>query len=134
LPILAASGDLVLTLYGQGPHYWSGGRDRVNEANPQFNQLLQYHPLAFLAGGLGWILVFSTLILVLPRRLSLWLVLGVVMGHTWGMTTWIRSLWPEPSYWVCLGLWVVVSGATAVVVGSWQWAVGSAGERIEDRR
>ena len=108
-------------------------RDRVNEANPQFNQLLQYHPLAFARRRAR---VDPGLLDADPRaarRLSLWLLLGVVMGHTWGMTTWIRSLWPEPSYWVCLGLWVVVSGATAVVVGSRQWAVGRAGERIEDR-
>ena len=104
---------MVLTLYGQGPGYWSGLRDRPNEANPQFNQLLQRHPLAFVAGGVAWVLAFSGLILFLPRRLSLWAWLALVMGHTWGMSTWIRTLWPEPSYWVCFGLWGVVSGAAA---------------------
>lgn len=106
---------MALTLIGQGPNYWSGYRGRPNEANPAAWPLLRYHPLAFLAGGIGWVVAFCLLILILPRRLSLWAWLAVVMGHTWGMTTWVRTLCDESvSYWMCLGICAAVSGAAAI--------------------
>ena len=123
----AAVGDLALTFVGQGAHYWAGFRDEPNEASPWFNHVLRHHPFAAMAAGAGWVLVFSVLILVLPRRLSLWVWLGVVMGHTWGVTTWVRILWPDPSYGICLGLWVAVAGVAAV---TWD---GGAGERGDVR-
>lgn len=60
--------------------------------------------------------VFCGLILFLPRRLSLWTFLAVSTGHTWGMTTWVRTLWAGPSYWICLGMWVGLGGLLAFVI------------------
>lgn len=68
-----------------------------------------------MAGGVAWVACFCLLILLLPRRLSLWAWLAVVMGHTWGMTTWVRQLVDESaSYWVCFALWAAVSGVAAM--------------------
>ena len=45
-------------------------------------------------------------------------VVYFVIGHTWGMTTWVRSLCDESvSYWVCLAIIAAVSGAAAMSLG-----------------
>jgi hypothetical protein len=87
-PATAASLDAALTLRGQSAEYWAGNYAQVNELSPTFHHLLAYHPLAFVAGFLGWMFIFAAMILLLPRTLALAMSLAVSIGHTWGATTW----------------------------------------------
>ena len=84
LPALLACLDGALTLVGQSAEYWAGNYARVNESSPTFNHMLARHPLAFVAGVAGWILVFTSLILLLPQTLALTISIAVTIGHTWG--------------------------------------------------
>src|SRR5262245_1814193 len=89
LPTLLACLDFGLTLGGQPAEYWVGNYSRVNELSPTFHQLLAWHPLALVAGTVLWILIFVSLILLLPQTLALTLSIAVVLGHTLGATSWL---------------------------------------------
>jgi hypothetical protein len=81
--------DGALTLTGQSADYWAGNYGNVNEMSPTFNHLLSYHPLAFAAGWLGWVVVFCGLILLLPQTLALTTSIAVTVGHVLGSMTWL---------------------------------------------
>ena len=109
----AASLDAVLTLRGQSAEYWAGNYARVNELSPTFHHLLAYHPLAFVAGILAWLLIFGTIILLLPRMLALAMSLAVTIGHTWGATTWLLHRF-HYGYQACEALFVLTALVSAV--------------------
>ncbi len=81
--------DFGLTLAGQPVPYWQGYHNRINEIFPLFAWALRNGPLIFLYTVLLWIFVFSVLILVLPNVFSQILSLALVIGHTFGATTWL---------------------------------------------
>src|SRR5688500_12455204 len=80
--------DQCLTLYGQPAAYWRGRWEFADEGSPAFNWLLRQHPLAFVGGCLAWDVVFSGLILLLPRYFAKSLALALVIGHAWGSASW----------------------------------------------
>ncbi len=107
-PAATASLDAALTLRGQSAEYWAGNYTRVNELSPTFHHLLAYHPLAFVVGFLGWVLIFATMILLLPRTLALAMSLAVTIGHTWGATTWLLHRF-HYGYQACEALFVLTA-------------------------
>jgi hypothetical protein len=105
-PLLFCGLDLSLTLLGQPPEYWAGDYRLVNEASPTFHDLLAYHPLAFLAGEVVWVALFTGLILLLPETLALIACIAIVFGHTAGAASWI--VWRfELGYPICHGLFLL---------------------------
>jgi len=88
-PLLICALDYMLTLLGQSDAYWAGDYQRVNEASPMFNYLLQIHPAAFIAGMAVWMTVFVGLILLLPDTLALIVSIAVAFGHSAGAATWL---------------------------------------------
>ncbi|MEM7391565.1 MAG: hypothetical protein AAF492_04385 [Verrucomicrobiota bacterium] len=97
--------DVGVTLHGQEAAYWAGDYSAFNEASPIFAWALAMHPLVFVAEFAVWCLVFSLVLLVLPRLLSEIVALALVSGHTWGATTWL--LWRyEVGYWLCIAFFV----------------------------
>jgi hypothetical protein len=95
--------DASLTLSGQSAAYWQGERNEVNEFSPDLNRLLTVGPTAFLGGFLIWIAVFTTIVLLLPRRPAMVIAAAVAIGHTIGACTWI--IWRPPyGYQVCIAL------------------------------
>ncbi len=107
--------DQTITLAGQSSLYWSGHYAASNEGNPLFNWLLQQHPLAFEAGIVMWIVLFCSLILVLPRLAAMVVSIAIVLGHTWGAATWL--CWKvQNGYWITLGLFL----ASAILI-VWSW-------------
>ena len=118
----------TITLIGQTPRYWSGQYADANEGNPLFNWLLQQHPLAFEAGIAAWIVVFCTLILVLPRLAAMVVSIAVVLGHTWGTATWL--CWKvQHGYWLALGLFL----ASAILI-VWTWEISGRKVVLADQR
>lgn len=112
-PAAAACLDAALTLVGQSAEYWAGDYASVNEISPTFQHLLAYHPLAFLVGFLGWMLVFVAMILLLPRTLALATSLAVTVGHIGGAATWLLYRF-HYGYQACQGLFVLAALALAI--------------------
>lgn len=121
-PLAFAALDGTLTLTGQSAEYWSGAYSRVNEASPTFHELLAIHPLAFVAGLIGFSAVFVSIILLLPDTLALIMSIAATLGHTIGAATWI--LWRyEFGYQACNALFLL----SAILVGlgiRWGWQAG----------
>jgi hypothetical protein len=131
-PAAAASLDAALTLRGQSAEYWAGKYARVNELSPTFHHLLAYHPLAFVAGFLGWALIFTTVILLLPRTLALAMSLAVTLGHTWGATTWLLHRF-HYGYQACEALFVLTALVSALGIDRIWSAEGKAAESVGSR-
>lgn len=87
-PLAFAIIDGLLTVAGQSAVYWSN-HSASNEANPVFAALLQGHPAAFIAGLLLWLVMLTTIILVLPRIFALILSITITFGHTIGSGSWL---------------------------------------------
>jgi hypothetical protein len=119
--------DQTITLAGQSSLYWSGHYADSNEGNPLFNWLLQQHPLAFEAGIAVRIVLFGSLILVLPRLAAMVVSIAIVLGHTWGAATWL--CWKvQHGYWLALGLFL----ASAILI-VWSWEMFGKRAVLTDR-
>jgi len=100
--------DQLLTLWGQSAEYWQGRYEFTNESSPPFNWLLRQHPLAFEAGILVWIVLFCVAIVAVPRRLAMTLSMAIMIGHTWGATSWLMLRFAN-GYWLSIGLFLVTA-------------------------
>ncbi len=118
-PVALAIVDGTLTLAGQSASYWAGNYGQVNEISPTFNHLLSYHPLAFAAGLLGWIVVLCGMILLMPQTLALTTSIAVTVGHTWGAMSWLLN---GLHYHYQAGNALMLAAALALAVGiRWGW-------------
>jgi hypothetical protein len=104
--------DQVLTLGRQPAEYWAGDYLRAQEGSPHGLWLLQIHPLAYAGAAATYMLGFTTLILLLPRVPAQILAVGLVLGHTWGASTWLHPIAPPIGYCLVLGL----CGVSAVLI------------------
>lgn len=104
--------DHGLTLVGQSELYWSGDFSAVNEVSPSFRYFLEMHPLAFVSAGVLWILIFSSLTLLLPENLGLTVAITVVLGHMAGSATWL--FWRPHGYQMCNALFLVTAALVVV--------------------
>lgn len=118
-PVMFAALDGALTLTGQSAEYWAGNYGRVNELSPTFNHLLAYHPLAFAAGSLAWMLVFCGMILLMPPMLALTTSIAVTVGHALGSMTWL--LYWIPSGYQIYGCLSITTALVLVVGIRWGW-------------
>ncbi len=109
-PVFMCCLDFGLTLYGQSDVYWSGNYQDVNEISPSFGRYMSMHPMAFVAAGVLWIGVFSSLIALLPEKLGMTLSICIVLGHMAGAASWLAYRFG--SYQSCNVLFL----ATAVVI------------------
>jgi hypothetical protein len=98
-----------MTLTGQSAEYWAGDYSAPREGSPQGYWLLALHPLAYVAGAVGYMAVFTLFIVLLPRLMAQMLAVGLVMGHAWGTASWLYTRWPGTSvgYWMVLGLYTL---------------------------
>jgi hypothetical protein len=118
--------DGALTLAGQSESYWSGSYAQTNEASPTFDHLLTIHPLAFVAGLLTWMGVFTGIILLLPDTLALVVCIAVTLGHTVGAATWVFFRY-QYGYQVCNGLFLLAAVALGLGI-RWGWRAGPSQE------
>src|SRR6476660_327399 len=102
-PLLLCLLDQVMTLSRQPGEYWAGDYLQAREGSPHGLWLLQQHPLAYVSAALGYMLVFSLAIRVLPRLPAQMLAVGLVLGHCWGASTWIYPIHPPVGYCLVLG-------------------------------
>jgi hypothetical protein len=120
-PVLLGLGDHAITLAGQPASYWNNGFVETRELAPHGSWLLQRHPGWFLMFGLIWLGLCILLIRFLPRRAALAVSLAVVIGHAWGIGTWLPFLFGIPGYWLCMGFFLLTAG---LVVYAWERAHG----------
>jgi hypothetical protein len=116
-PLLVFLGDQAVTLWCQPCQYWAGDYSIAREGSPHGLWLLNQHPLAYVGGVTGYMLAFTTGLLFLPRRLARIAALAIVLGHSWGMATWLwhDDWWTESDavYNATLLLFVAVAVVTA---------------------
>jgi hypothetical protein len=105
-PIVLCILDQSITLLGQHSQYWKDNYQTAMEGCPPFHWLLQQHPLAFEAGIAVWIAFFSTVILLSPRWLAMAISIAIVIGHTWGTSTWLLLRFGQ-GYWLCIALFLM---------------------------
>jgi hypothetical protein len=82
--------DVVGTVLGQPPEYWTSGYQVFNEALPIF-PLLQMHPLVFIGACLAvWLPITYWLVLKLKEPLNIWATMALILGHGYNSITWLR--------------------------------------------
>jgi hypothetical protein len=124
-PIVLCLLDFGLTLYGQSDAYWSGNYSAFNEMSPSFGQYLSIHPLVFVAAGIVWIGLFSTLIVILPEQIAMTLAVCVVIGHMLGAFSWLAYRFQ--SYQTCNALSLVTA---ALIVTSFNMGRSGNGQGL----
>jgi hypothetical protein len=109
-PVLFCIADQIVTLSQQPHSYWSGTFIQAQEGSPHGEWLLKLHPLAYLAAATAYVVVIAVAVWVLPRLPARTVAVGFVLGHAWGVSTWIKSDVPGEAYWAIIGLFVVAAG------------------------
>ena len=90
LPALVLySCDVSITLASQGPAFWAGAYDTVEEGNPLARVLLLLGPWTFVAAALAWAVLFLTVMLVGRRSWGLLLSFGLTFSHALGTACWL---------------------------------------------
>lgn len=84
--------DILFTLIGQSPEYWSNF-SLANEANPIGHWALTAHPLLFLLLAAPYLLLIYLLIKRLPTLAGLTFILSIIIGHTVGGSSWVVRLY-----------------------------------------
>ena len=94
--------------------YWSGDYSQPLEANPPMRWLLSQHPGAFAAATLAWVVLFSAAIMLLPLRLARVISVALILGHTWGASSWLLVHVPHGFWWTVA---LMMTSAVLVEVG-----------------
>ena len=104
--------DVLITYLLQPAEYWRLGYEYTTEGSPHGFLLMRYHPLAFLAFILAYILVVGILVYRLPAPWHKVIALAVVIGHTAGIHTWLRHRY----YWLMIFNFILFA---AITLFSW---------------
>jgi hypothetical protein len=83
--------DVGTTLYGQTPEYWSGSFEAARELNPVFRAVLRLGPGWFVAIATFQMLLFGTIMMLLPPAVSVPIILVATILHAVGSAGWIAD-------------------------------------------
>lgn len=120
-PAIMSLCDAGITLYGQSSEYWTGNYSVVSEGSPSFASYLAIHPACFFAMALVWVALFSTIVLLLPETYALCASTSVLLGHMWGVDSWL------PYYQLSMALMLFTSVLIVIGFKRGQSGDGSAG-------
>jgi len=101
--------DGILTLIGQDPSYWLN-YNSANEMGPAYFFMI-VHPSLFILGGIVWIIGLYWLLLRLKHPFDLMLACILMVGHTWGSSSWITKMMREYGF--------LVSANRLTILFSW---------------
>jgi len=88
LPIVV---DVIGTVLGQPPEYWSSGGKIYNEDVPFISFLLQINPLLFIVFCLTiWLSFTYWLVKKLKEPLDIWAASSLLIGHGYNSVNWLR--------------------------------------------
>ncbi|HET7099285.1 MAG TPA: hypothetical protein VFI61_03575 [Patescibacteria group bacterium] len=83
--------DIVGTVLGQPPEYWTSGYKVFNEAVPIY-PLLTLHPLAFIVPCLViWLSFTYWLTKKLKEPLNIFATMALLIGHGYNSVSWLRT-------------------------------------------
>lgn len=107
-PLFLGTLDATLTLCGQSSAYWAGDYQQVNEMGGFLRQLLQIHPMAFIAFLCIEFALLSSFILLVTDSIALWISIASTFSSSFGASTWIlyRFSW---GYAACHGLFLLAA-------------------------
>ncbi len=89
IPIIV---DVVGTVLGQPPEYWTSEGKVFNESVPFIYLLLQIHPLLFITICLAiWLPFTYWLTKKLKSPLNLWATTSLLIGHGYNSVSWLRK-------------------------------------------
>jgi hypothetical protein len=113
-PMLAGLFDLSLTLLGQSASYWAGELWTAREGAPHGMWLFNQHQLAFPLAFAGWIAVYCTAILLLPRGLARVGAVAVTVGHVGAGNSWLSYL---AGYWFTIAADIAAAAMIVTALG-----------------
>ena len=102
--------DATLTLWGQDIDYWAGNYSFAIEYAPHAKYLLQQNPLWFILGILFYILFIIFVLTIISIRWSKIFSLALIMGHTWGASSWLLSR--KTDYWFFILIFLGIASMT----------------------
>jgi hypothetical protein len=82
--------DLIFTLFGQPDYYWQN-HSLFNEGSP-LGQILMLNPAVFIAAFVFYIAFVIFLSAILPKPLNIVFALSFYLGHVWGSSTWLETI------------------------------------------
>jgi hypothetical protein len=83
--------DVVGTVLGQPPEYWTSGYKVFNEAVPIY-PLLQIHPLLFIIFCLVvWLSFTYWITKKLKEPFNIWATMALLIGHGYNSVFWLRT-------------------------------------------
>ena len=119
--------DLVFTLVGQPPQYWQN-YSYFNEGSP-LGQTLMLNPFGFILFFTSYILFVVILSGILPRPLNIMFALSFYLGHIWGSSTWLGTIyykisgnsyyvWNE-SWYLSIGYFIFIAIISGFFINKW---------------
>jgi len=123
-PFIFATLDQISTLWNQTALYWSGDYRYPTESNPLARLLLQQHPFLFAVAIWGWVILFSLIIFLLPRRFAVAVSIAITLAHASATATWIAQTFESP-YGILAAMFLACG---IVVVVAWEKAHGAANQ------
>lgn len=79
------------SLIGQPPSYWHDPKT-ANEAEPIVRFLMVRGYMAFVVGGLRYVITTIVVVSVAPRRVGMVILLTLLLAHFWGVASWLVSV------------------------------------------
>jgi hypothetical protein len=107
--------DVLVTYWYQPAEYWRVSYAYTTEGSPHGLLLMRYHPLAFLAFMIAYVLVVAFLVYRLPAPWHKVISLAVVIGHTAGVHSWLSNR----HYWLMIFNFILFA---AITLFSWEKA------------
>jgi hypothetical protein len=123
-PIVFCFTDHVLTMCGQPLSYWQGELNETLEANPVADAVFrQGHFYAHLL-PVAWVILFSTVILWVPRQLALLISVSITFAHAFCACTWFY--FEGEGYYLTLGVCLTCAALVTYSVDRWHpWTIAA---------
>lgn len=74
-----------------------------------------------------WVLLFCLVIVALPVRLAMTASIAILIGHTWGASSWLMMSFTQ-GYWLALALFVATAYLITVCWERFSGPLGTAEE------
>ena len=105
--------DGIFTLMGQPEAYWQD-YTLFNEGSP-LGQILMLNPLYFISFFIIYVILATILATNLKRPFNIIVWLGFFLGHAWGASTWVQTIFVNLTGIYEIDRWYLVVGYLAVI-------------------
>ena len=116
--------DGIFTLMGQPEAYWQD-YTLFNEGSP-LGQILMLNPLYFISFFIIYVILATILATNLKRPFNIIVWLGFFLGHAWGASTWVQTIFVNLTgiyeidrWYLVVGYLVAISIISGVFINKW---------------